>query len=112
MKSFRQFILQSIQEQEIIKQGGNAVSNVQKIPKANIQPTLNELNKTLFEKYPNLKMGDTIFLLGSTGKKDFSGDIDIGIDFEAIKESDDQTVFDQLKELFKFLLSGRKREAK
>lgn len=101
-KTYNDFVLETIFE-AILKQGGNAVSNVQKIAKNNIEPTVLELCKTLFEKYPNLKWGDTIFLLGSTGKKDFSGDIDIGIDFKAIQESDDQEVLDQLKQLFKFI---------
>lgn len=105
MKTLKDFVLQTIFEQ-ILKQGGNAVSNVQKIAKANIQPTVDELNKIIFEKYPNLKWDDTIFLLGSTGKKDFSGDIDIGIDFNAIKEDSEQTVLDEIKQLFKFLYNA------
>lgn len=102
MKTFKDFLLESIFE-EVLKEGGNAVSNVQKIAKNNIEPTVLKLCETLFKKYPNLVWGDSIFLLGSTGKKDFSGDIDIGIDFEAIKEDSEQTVLDQLKQLFKFL---------
>lgn len=104
-KTLKDFVLQVICE-EVLKQGGNAVSNVQRIAKDNIQPTLDKLCETIFKKYPNLKWGDTIFLLGSTGKKDFSGDIDIGIDFEAIKEHSEQEVLDEVKQLFKFLYNA------
>ena len=102
MKTFKDFLFESIFE-EVLKEGGNAVSNVQKIAQNNVQPTLDKFYQVLKGNYPNLKWGDTIFKLGSTGKKDFSGDLDIGIDFEAVKKDSDETVLDQLQNLFTYL---------
>lgn len=102
MKKFRQFLFESIFE-EVLKQGGNAVSNVQKIAQNNVQPTLDKFYQVLKGFYKNLQWDDTIFKLGSTGKKDFSGDLDIGIDFNAIQKSDEETVLDQIQNLFIYL---------
>lgn len=101
MKKFREFIYQSIFE-EVLKEGGNAVSGVQKIAKNNVQPTLDKFYEVLKGFYKNLEWGDTIFKLGSTGKKDFSGDLDIGIDFNAVKQGKGE-VLDQLERLFIYL---------
>ena len=102
MKTFRDFLFESIFE-EVLKEGGNAVSNVQKIAQNNVQPTLDKFYEVLKGLYKNLQWGDTIFKLGSTGKKDFSGDLDIGIDFEAIKREDEETVLERLENLFIYL---------
>ena len=102
MKAFRQFLFESIFE-EVLKEGGNAVSNVQRIAQNNVQPTLDKFYQVLLGVYPNLKWDDTIFKLGSTGKKDFSGDLDIGIDFNAIQREKGETVLEQLEHLFTYL---------
>lgn len=102
MKTFKDFLFESIFE-EVLKEGGNAVSNVQKIAQNNVEPTLNKFYQVLKRYYKDLQWDDTIFKLGSTGKKDFSGDLDIGIDFEAVKKDSDETVLDQLKNLFTYL---------
>ena len=47
-------------------------------------------------QYPN-----DIFLLGSTGKKETSGDIDIGINFNKLKLTNNDTIMNHLKKLFK-----------
>ena len=104
MKKFRQFLFESIFE-EVLKEGGNAVSNVQKIAQNNVQPTLDKFYQVLLGVYPNLKWDDTIFKLGSTGKKDFSGDLDIGIDFNAIQREKGETVLEQLEHLFTYQAS-------
>lgn len=101
-KTFKDFLFESIFE-EVLKQGGNAVSNVQKIAQNNVQPTLDKFYQVLLGIYPDLKWDDTIFKLGSTGKKDFSGDLDIGIDFNAIKQNENNEVLDQVKRLFLYL---------
>lgn len=101
-KTFRDFLFESIFEQ-VLRQGGNAVSNVQKIAQNNVQPTLDKFYQVLLGVYPNLKWNDTIFKLGSTGKKDFSGDLDIGIDFNAIQREKDETILEQLEHLFTYL---------
>ena len=102
MKKFRQFLFESI-FQDLLRQGGNAVSNVQKIAKNNVQPTLDKFYNVLKGNYPNLKWDDTIFKLGSTGKKDFSGDLDIGIDFNAVQREKGETILEQLEHLFTYL---------
>lgn len=102
MKTFRQFIYQSIFE-EILKQGGNAVSNVQKIAKNNVQPTLDKFYNVLKGNYSNLQWDKNIFKLGSTGKKDFSGDLDIGLDFNEVKKNNDESVLDEVENLFVYL---------
>ena len=102
MKTFRQFLFESIFE-EVLKQGGNAVSNVQKIAQNNVQPTLDKFYQVLLGIYTNLKWNDTIFKLGSTGKKDFSGDLDIGIDFNAVQREKGETILEQLEHLFTYL---------
>ena len=102
MIQFKHFLFESIFE-EVLKEGGNAVSNVQKIAQNNVEPTLNKFYQVLLGVYPNLKWDDTIFKLGSTGKKDFSGDLDIGIDFKAIQRYSEETVLEQLKHLFLYL---------
>lgn len=96
---FKKLLYQSL-FQNLLKQGGNAVANVQRIQQENIIPTVNVfLSKIIKPLYNNLTWDKDIFLLGSTGKKSSSGDIDIGIDFNKIKQSN-QTIMDQLKKLF------------
>lgn len=85
----------------IVKQGGNAVSNVERIQKAYINPTIQKFYNIIIKPlFPDLIFGQDIFLLGSTGKKASSGDIDIGIDFKKIQRSNTQTIMDQLKNIF------------
>lgn len=71
--------------------GGNAFKGVTgKIHRTEVQPTIDALNDLLKLKYP-------MSILGSVGKKEFSGDIDIGID---IPKEDCRQFFDYLKTHF------------
>lgn len=61
---------------------GNIFNHVTSIQKENIEPTLKEFFKefkTIFPVLPE-EFYTAFFYLGSTGKKDISGDIDLGID--------------------------------
>lgn len=56
-------------------------SNVQSIKKENIKPTINNFIKSFLDIFPNAHYWfEPLTTLGSVGKKDVSGDIDLGID--------------------------------
>lgn len=56
-------------------------SNVQSIKRENIQPTINQFIKEFIDIFPNTNhLFNPLVTLGSVGKKDISGDIDLGID--------------------------------
>ena len=56
-------------------------SNVQSIKRENIQPTINQFIKEFIDIFPNTNNWfNPLVTLGSVGKKDISGDIDLGID--------------------------------
>ena len=91
---------------DLISEGGNAFDDVVGIKKENIKPTIDLLEKLLFKPLgidKNLWTSE----LGSTGKKDVSGDIDIAINMSELLnklnvESIDevkQTILNKLKEL-------------
>lgn len=67
--------------------GGNAFNNIEIIKKENINPTINKFFEELNRIYPNINF--EYKLLGSTGKKDYSGDIDVGIDINLFLNEDD-----------------------
>jgi hypothetical protein len=72
----------------LIMEGGNAVPDVVRIKKNDIPKTIKDFEKNvLFEILGNDFQSDSIFTLGSTGKKPDSGDIDIAIDSNKIKGS-------------------------
>ena len=77
-------IYQSILK-SLIKQGGHAVQNASKIKRENIKPTIQQLEALIFKP---LNITDDLWTaqIGSTGKKSESGDIDIAINYEAIKD--------------------------
>ena len=81
------FLNDIIYESELIKQGGNAFPNVQRINRSDIQITINNfINEILYPTFfitPNSK---EIFTTGSTGKKPDSGDIDIALNINFIKK--------------------------
>lgn len=75
MFNLTNIIYESLFNQVLAKEGGNAVENVDRISKKNIQPTFTKIKEEiLFPIYGN---NIDIFLLGSTGKKETSGDMDI-----------------------------------
>lgn len=70
-----------------IREGGNAIANVDRIEKKLIAKTVSAFKrKILVPFFGGEDPGERMFLLGSTGKKPSSGDIDIGIDARGLKE--------------------------
>lgn len=93
MKSFIQFIRESILE-STIQESGNAIKNVSKIPPRDAVNIYNEIESLILSKIPNAKMCP----LGSLGKKrddQTHGDIDIAYLSSDVKEVNDmiQKVF-------------------
>lgn len=70
--------------------GGNAFPNVGAIAKAEIEPTLDKI-------YDDLKIPYNTLILGSVGKKPFSGDIDIAVD---VPDVDQPEFIKQLRAYF------------
>lgn len=69
----------------IISEGGLAVPDVDRIQKKYIFNTIAKFKKEIIEPlFGDLK--DSIFTLGSTGKKASSGDIDLAIDINALPD--------------------------
>jgi hypothetical protein len=68
----------SLLHESLVSEGGNAVSDASRINKANINATIEHAYDEVL-KDAGVKHDD-ISPLGSVGKKDTSGDIDIGID--------------------------------
>lgn len=69
---------------KLLKEGGHAFTNVGPILKENIKDTINTLEKLIFEP---LRITKDIWTaeIGSVGKKDKSGDIDIAMNFDQLK---------------------------
>lgn len=61
---------------------GLAITNISKVKKENIIPTLNLLQQKVFDMFYVTR--NMWCILGSTGKKDYSGDIDIAIDYNKL----------------------------
>lgn len=76
-KSFRKFLLE----------GGNVFEETTSIPKAFINPTLEkyfeELSK-IFPEHSKIFSLKFFHMLGSAGKKDISGDIDLGVNIKSL----------------------------
>ena len=70
----------------IITEGGNAIANVDRIKRKYIDKTVESFKNTILIPYLGYDPGDSMFLLGSTGKKKDSGDIDIGLSLDALKD--------------------------
>ena len=84
-KSRFNFIYEDIID-KIILEGGNAIANVSRIKKEFINRTVNSFKKDIIIPYLGKDPKDDMFLLGSTGKKKDSGDIDIGISLDAFED--------------------------
>jgi len=69
---------------KILKEGGHAFDNVGPILKDNINTTIDKLNKLVFEPL-HITSDMWTAEIGSVGKKDQSGDIDIAMDFNKMK---------------------------
>lgn len=83
----------------IITEGGNAIANVDRIKKQHIQKTVESFKNTIIVPYLGEDPGDDMFLLGSTGKKKDSGDIDIGISLTAFTDRNILTNLIRLDEM-------------
>ena len=70
---------------KLLKEGGHAFTNVGPILKDNINETISNLNNMFFKP---LGISEDMWTseIGSVGKKDQSGDIDIAMDFGKLKE--------------------------
>lgn len=85
MKSLKNFILEAI-----INEGGNVWDNSSSIKKENIKPTLDKFKAEFTRLFPvAAKHFGGVRTLGSVGKKDVSGDIDLAIDKSAFQDTDD-----------------------
>lgn len=68
----------------IICEGGNAIDGVSEILKQNIKPTLTDLQKNVFNKIGISSNRWTT--VGSTGKKDKSGDLDLAVEYSVLSQ--------------------------
>lgn len=86
MKSLVTYIKESL-----INEGGNVFDGgSDKIAKEDIKPTLERYLKEIKRLFPKVwKYWENPQTLGSVGKKDFSGDIDLAIDEEGLKNPED-----------------------
>jgi hypothetical protein len=75
MLTLHDIIYNEILFESVLNEGGNAIANAERIPRNFIQPTFNQIKKQII--YPIFGKDNDIFLLGSTGKKETSGDMDI-----------------------------------
>lgn len=71
-----------------------------RIPRENIQPTFEQIKQNIL--FPLFGNDIDIFLLGSTGKKESSGDMDIGISIKSIDNN--LSIMDNLKLIFKQII--------
>jgi hypothetical protein len=79
--------------QEIcIFEGGNVFGATSSIKKENIQPTLEKFTIELKQIYP--KVDFKFSTLGSVGKKDESGDIDLGMSVDQFMTKDGEPLLD------------------
>ncbi len=86
-------IFESIYDKEIIKEGGNAVANVERINKIDINSTIDKfISEIITQTFDDVELGKQIFLLGSTGKKESSGDLDIGFDATYSSETKNMSI--------------------
>lgn len=72
------FLLQILKE--IITEGGNVFGNTSSIRKENVAPTIQNFSKELNRIYPKIKFNFST--LGSAGKKDESGDLDLALSLD------------------------------
>lgn len=87
-KSLKHFLMERLNP---IMEGGHVFGEgSDKIAKEDIKPTLNAWLQEIKKLFPKVaRYWDNPVTLGSVGKKDFSGDIDIAIDEEGLKNPED-----------------------
>lgn len=105
MKKLSLYILETLNDNiNNIFEGGHVFDGgSDKIAKDDIKPTLDAFLSEMSRLFPNISKHyySSPQTLGSVGKKDFSGDIDIAIDAKALKDVDDWNLDKQhVTELF------------
>ncbi len=76
-------------------------SNVQSIKRENIKPTLDKFIESFLDIFPNAhNWFEPLTTLGSVGKKDISGDIDLGIDEKCLEDIKSNLSIDEISGLF------------
>jgi hypothetical protein len=86
MVSFYKYFFSS----NVLIEGGNVFGSTSPIKKEHIPPTINRFFKEFQEIFPKAEPHfKTIRTLGSVGKKDFSGDIDLALSEDSFKRIED-----------------------
>jgi hypothetical protein len=82
----------------LLTEGGNAVSNVGPIKRENIKPTIDYLTEIIFKP---LNIDNSLWTseLGSVGKKDVSGDIDIAINMTELMKQFNMDSLEEVKQI-------------
>jgi hypothetical protein len=78
---------------DIISEGGNVFGTTSSIKKEYIQPTLEKFTKELKRVYP--KVDFKFNTLGSVGKKDESGDIDLALNVDQFMSKEGEPLLDK-----------------
>ena len=98
---------------ELIKEGGNAITGVDRIELKNIIPTVNQIIEQYINPvFPNSALDRNVFLLGSTGKKESSGDLDLGFDLTFDSELHDISIESAVGQLYDYIKSTSQTEVK
>ena len=109
--------------QRMYAEGGNVFKGTSratdKILKENIEPTIQEYAKNFKKAFPNVKLDFSnvaqVSRLGSVGKKEISGDIDLGVDTKNFLKPDGTPNFELLgisEEEFKSLFDNFKKRSR
>ena len=77
---------------KFIIESGNAVSGVSPIPKDNVKPTIDKITEMILDKIGVSEQGVDWDILGGSGKKEKSGDIDIAVLDTKVKTKTGKTV--------------------
>lgn len=89
MINLNEYLIENIKSIFLLE-GGNVWDNSAPIKKEYIKPTLEKFKAEFSRIFPvATKHFDSVITLGSVGKKDVSGDIDLAIDEAAFKDVDD-----------------------
>lgn len=110
---FEDFVYEEIVNEcaELIKEGGNAIAGVDRIQLENIKPTIEEIITQYIEPiFGHVILGKQIFLLGSTGKKESSGDLDLGVDLLNIQN--EMTIESAVGRLYEYIREDGTNETK
>lgn len=77
----------NIMKESLLTEGGNVFTNTSPIKKEYIKPTIEMFIKELIRIFPEMpsKYFKNMTILGSAGKKDISGDIDLALSEEAFQ---------------------------